>query len=99
MGKSKVSTGASEAVGSPSRLTILTQPAQGEGWWMGTWCFPSAQVTHMASHALYPPMHKAPTPGALTVKADQNCVPVHLDHLLGRAWESLCRQRKETQPG
>lgn len=31
MGKSKVSTGASVGVGSPSRLTILTQPAQGRG--------------------------------------------------------------------
>lgn len=34
MGKSKVSTGASVDVGSPSRLTILTQPVQGEDWWV-----------------------------------------------------------------
>lgn len=31
MGKSKVSSGASEAVGSPSRLTILTQPVWAQG--------------------------------------------------------------------
>lgn len=43
MGKSKVSTGASVAVGSPSRLTILTQPAQGEGRWAGMGWLPSGR--------------------------------------------------------
>lgn len=47
MGKSKVSTGASVAVGSPSRLTILTQPAQGEGWWVGMGWLPSREAIHL----------------------------------------------------
>lgn len=59
MGKSKVSTGASVAVGSPSRLTILTQPAQGVGCWAGVGWLPSGEVTYMLPS---PPALRGPQP-------------------------------------
>lgn len=97
MGKSKVSTGARVAVGSPSRLTILTQPAQGwtggRGW--------GGSLPGRQAHRATPPPSTAPslTPRILTVKADEDRVPVHLDHLLGRAREPVCRQGGETRAG
>lgn len=85
-------------MGSPCRLTILTQPAHGESLWVEDAWLPAG----MADPG-FPHQH-APLPSSLdlkplTFKADQDCVPVHLDHLLCRTRDPLCGQRKKTRLG